>query len=176
METNIRYSYLNPKLELRACPDKGGYGLFAIEAIEAGELLSMWGGRIVTESQLDELPIEVQTHGIQVDEGLYEVPLTHDDPADFFNHSCNPNAGLSSPLSLVAIRRINPGEEACFDYAMSDSSDYDEFQCHCGAENCRKRITGRDWTLPELQQRYMGFFSPYLQRRINQLLEKGNGA
>jgi len=99
--------------------------------------------------------------------------------ADYFNHSCNPNCGLDSPISLVAMRDIEVGEEACFDYAMSDSSDYDEFECHCGAPNCRKTITGRDWMLPELQERYFGFFSPYLQRRIEKMREeiqlKGNG-
>ncbi|NTV35470.1 MAG: SET domain-containing protein-lysine N-methyltransferase [Anaerolineaceae bacterium] len=177
METKTFYSYLTPKLKVRACPEKGGFGLFAEAPIKAGELLTMWGGRVVTEEQLAQLSLETQTHGIQVDEELYQVPLVEGDPADYFNHSCNPNAGLSSPISLVAIRDVPAGEEVCFDYAMSDSSDYDEFECHCGAPNCRKRITGRDWMLPDLHARYMGFFSPYLQRRIAVLLqkEKGNG-
>jgi len=83
-----------------------------------------------------------------------------------FNHSCNPNSGLSGQITLIAIREIERDEEVCFDYAMSDSSDYDEFECHCGQPNCRKKITGRDWKLPELQGRYRDYFSPYLQRRI----------
>jgi hypothetical protein len=56
---------------------------------------------------------------------------------------------------------------------MSDSSDYDEFECHCGTDHCRKMITGNDWKLPELQRRYKGFFSPYLQRRIDRLYAQG---
>ncbi len=163
------YSYLTPKLVLRECPEKGSYGLFAVEPILAGELLTMWGGQIVTAAQMAALPVERQTHGIQVDEDLYEVPILEDEPADYFNHSCDPNCGLSSPLSLVAIRDIAVGEEACFDYAMSDSSDYDEFECHCGSGSCRKTVTGQDWKLPELQKKYHGFFSPYLQRRIDRL-------
>jgi hypothetical protein len=55
---------------------------------------------------------------------------------------------------------------------MSDSSDYDEFECQCGASNCRRTITGKDWMNPELQQRYFGFFSPYLQRRIAKILHE----
>lgn len=177
METKIAYSYNNPKLELHDCPEKGGYGVFAKERIAEGELLTMWGGRVVTEEQLNDLPHETQTHGIQIDEELYLVPVVHGDPADFYNHSCNPNAGLNSPISLVAMRNIEAGEEVCFDYAMSDSSDYDEFECFCGASNCRRKITGRDWMLPELHVIYHGYFSPYLQRRINKLInsEKGNG-
>jgi hypothetical protein len=58
------------------------------------------------------------------------------------------------------------GEELTFDYAMSDGSDYDEFECHCGAGICRGTVTGQDWQLTELQHRYAGLFSPYLARRI----------
>jgi len=177
MEKVHFFSYLSPKLQLQPCPEKGGFGLFAIDAIKEGELLTMWGGRVVTGSQLEELPVDTQTHGIQVDEDLYMVPVIHGDPSDYFNHCCDPNAGMSSHASLVAMRDVAKGEEICFDYAMSDSSDYDEFECQCGAHNCRKRITGRDWMLPELHVRYNGFFSPYLQRRIEKLLseQKKNG-
>jgi SET domain-containing protein len=175
METTY-YSYCTPKIELRACEEKGGYGLFARQPIAAGELLAMWGGQIVTSEQLAALPIDRQTHGIQVDEDLYQVPLSEGDPADYFNHSCNPNSGLNSPISLVAMRDIAAGDEVCFDYAMSDSSDYDEFECHCNTPHCRKRITGKDWQLPELQKRYYGYFSPYLQRRIELMqATKSNG-
>lgn len=173
------FSYCTPKLELRPCAEKGGFGLFAIEPIEAGELLAMWGGQVVTEEDLELLPVERQTHGIQIQESLYLIPVTHGEPGDYFNHSCNPNCGLDSPISLVAMRDIEVGEEACFDYAMSDSSDYDEFECHCGADNCRSLVTGRDWQRPDLQKQYKGFFSPYLQRRIEKMtaqpVEKKNG-
>lgn len=166
------YSYISPKLELRACPHKGGYGLFARETIQEGELLVMWGGQIVTGEQLKTLPVEQQVHGIQVEDDLYQVPLTEGDPADYVNHSCNPNCGMNGPISLVSMRAIAVGEEICFDYAMSDSSDYDEFECHCNSAHCRKKVTGEDWLLPELQQRYYHYFSPYLRRRI-QPIRKG---
>ena len=174
MQQQEHIHYLSPKLALRPCPEKGGYGLFAIEPIEAGELLTFWGGKVVTTEELDDYSIEVQTHGIQVDEDLYMLPLSHMEPADYFNHSCDPNAGMDSPASLVAMRDIAVGEEVCFDYAMSDSSDYDEFACHCGLPNCRKRITGHDWQLSELHERYRGYFSPYLQRRIDRLNNNGH--
>jgi hypothetical protein len=67
------------------------------------------------------------------------------------------------------MRDIEPGEEICFDYAMSDSTDYDEFVCGCGAPNCRKKVTGNDWRNPVLWERYQGYFSPYLQLKINEL-------
>jgi hypothetical protein len=174
MKPKINYSYTNPKLDLRSCPKKGKYGLYARERILAGELLSMWGGRIVTTEQLEEIDEDTRTHGIQVDENLYLIPLAHGEIADYYNHSCAPNAGLNSPISLVAMRDIEPDEEVCFDYAMSDESDYDEFECHCGQPNCRGRVTGRDWEIPELHERYAGYFSPYIQRLIDRHLN-GSG-
>ncbi len=163
------FSYCSPKLELRPCPDKKGWGLFAREPIMAGELLAVWGGQVLTRAQVHLLPVERRIHSIQIEEDLYMVPLTYGEPADYFNHSCDPNCGLSSPITLVAMRDIAVGEEACFDYAMSDSSDYDEFECHCGSPHCRGVVTGRDWMLPSLQERYWGYFSPYLQRRIEKM-------
>lgn len=167
-------SYTNPKLSLQDCAQKGGYGLFAQSPIAKGELLCGWSGEIYTA---DELVCESEarrTHGLQISEELYLLPLARDnnallDPSDYFNHSCDPNAGLEGQICLVAMRDIEPGEEVCFDYAMSDSSSYDEFDCHCGAPNCRIKVTGNDWKLPELQQRYRGYFIPYLQRLIDQL-------
>ncbi|MDX9864510.1 MAG: SET domain-containing protein-lysine N-methyltransferase [Anaerolineaceae bacterium] len=167
---HANHSYINPKLEARHFPQKGGSGIFAREAVQEGELLTMWGGQILTEEAYRLLPAERQNHGIQVWDFLYQVQLhPGTDPADFFNHSCNPNAGLNSPISLIALRDIHMDEEICFDYAMSDSSDYDQFICQCGAPQCRGKVTGQDWQIPELQKRYQGYFSPYLQQRINKM-------
>jgi uncharacterized protein len=166
MPDRASYSYLTPKVEERACPDKGGHGIFAREPIFAGELITVWSGIAVTGENLPKSAEEQVSHDLQVEEAVYLVPLSDCDPADMFNHSCEPNAGLSGQITLIAMRDIARGEEVCFDYAMSDSSDYDEFECCCGAPRCRKKITGNDWKLPELQQRYKGYFSPYLAKRI----------
>ena len=32
------------------------------------------------------------------------------------------------------MRDILAGEELCFDYAMTDTNDYDEFVCACGTD------------------------------------------
>lgn len=178
--SNRTTAYISPKLEARPHPQKGGLGVFAHQAVQKDELLVMWGGDIVTGKTLALLPPREQQHSIQVEEDLYLVPHGPAEPADYVNHCCEPNAGLSGQISLVALRDIKPGEEVCFDYAMSDGSPYDEFDCECGAANCRGRISGNDWRRPELWERYAGHFSPYLQRRINHLkqnlpVERRNG-
>lgn len=165
-------SYINEKLEARFIEDKGFYGIFAIKPIREGDVLCVWGGNIWKTAEFAELPYENRSHGLQVDENLYQTYGLDEtaESADYVNHSCEPNAGLRGPISLVAMRDIAPNEEVCFDYAMSDGEPYDEFECQCGAFACRGRVTGNDWQLPELQVRYRGYFSPYLQQRIEELV------
>ena len=161
--------YLSPKLELRASPEKGGQAVYARLALKKNELLAAWGGWIATLDQVMALTPQGQGHTIQVYDELYLAPFDMDEPADFINHSCDPNAGISGQICLVAMRDIPAGEEISFDYAMADSSSYDEFECACGAVTCRGRVSGEDWKRPELWIRYDGYFSTYLQIRIDQL-------
>jgi hypothetical protein len=162
-------SFLSLKCEVRTADDRGGYTVIAREPIAKGELIVVWSGTLVDSSELATLPASVKRHSLQVEDDHYLVSLTDCEPPDYVNHSCAPNAGLSGQIGLIAMRDIRPGEEVTYDYAMSDGSPYDEFDCCCGAEQCRGRVTGEDWKRSELWQRYQGYFSPYLQRRINKL-------
>lgn len=161
--------YFSPRLEVRLNPDKGGHSVYAREAIRAGELLAIWSGRIITGEMLPPSAQRQHRQPLQIEENLYIIPDCSSELAEYFCHSCEPNAGMSGQIALVALRDIGPGEEVCYDYATSDGSPYDEFECECGAPGCRERVTGEDWRRPELQARYAGYFSPYLQRRIDQL-------
>jgi hypothetical protein len=170
---NIRVrSLMNSNLHAAPHSEKGGMGVFAHAPISAGEKLVIWGGVIVTAEQLRQLPNINQIHSIQVEEDLYLASEIPDDNADYINHSCDPNAGLQGEIVLVARRNIESGEEICFDYAMSDGSLYDEFVCKCRTMYCRGHVTCNDWIRSDLQARYGGYFSPYLQRRMDQLLQQ----
>lgn len=165
-------SYLSPKLEVRAHPKKGGLGVFTRQPVKAGEVLAVWSGDLCDREGLSQLSPEKQHRSLQVEEDLYLVTSVADEPADYINHCCEPNAGIDGQIVLRAMRAIAPNEEVCFDYAMSDGSSYDEFECACGSLNCRHWITGNDWRYPDLQTKYAGWFSAYLQRRIDQQQEK----
>ena len=99
-------------------------------------------------------------------EALFLAGSPEPEPADFINHSCQPNGRMSGATMVIAARDIEVGEPITYDYATSDGSDYDEFECLCGEPTCRGVVTGLDWTKPELQEKYAGWFSPYLARRI----------
>lgn len=158
-------SHLTPKAR---AVDAGhaGNGSVAVERIEAGELVVAFGGRCMVRAEFDALPEGQRARSIQIADDLFLAGHPEPEVADFVNHSCDPNCGMSGATIVVAMRTIEPGEELTYDYAMSDGSDYDEFDCHCGTASCRGRVTGNDWTLPDLQRRYDGWFSPYLAARI----------
>ena len=86
----------------------------------------------------------------------------------YLNHSCDPNLRVRGEITFVAMRDIRAGEELTHDWVMTDDDDY-SVECNCGAPNCRKILTGKDWQRPDLQKRYEGFFSAYLARRIASL-------
>ena len=164
-------SYMSPKLESRAHPTKGDCGVFCREPIAKDEILALWGGKIFSAAELDPSMPSFTQQVLQIEDGFYiSAPVM--EPSDCFNHSCEPNAGLSGQIGLIAMRDIAVGEEICLDYAMCDGSDYDVFECVCGSPNCRHHISGKDWALPELWARYEGYFSPYLQRRIRKLKQE----
>lgn len=171
-----RTSFLSPRLEARPATALEGMGVFARVPIAAQEVLAVWGGRVVDEAGLRDLTPRDRQLALQVEDGLYLAPSGPPEPADFVNHSCAPNAGLSGQVVLVSMRAIEPGEQVCYDYAMSESTPYDEFRCRCGAAECRGRVTGEDWRQPELQARYEGYFSPYLARKIGRVARRGSAS
>lgn len=158
-------NWLTPKAQARPAGDKG-WGSFAVEKISAGETVAGFGGWCVTREILNTLPEERQHRSIQVDENLYLVSRDEREAGDCLNHSCDPNCGLMGSTILVAMRDIEIGDELCFDYATCDDSDYDEFECECGTKICRGTVTGLDWKIQSLREKYDGYFSAYLAKRI----------
>ena len=165
-------SYLTPKARPVAV-GAAGRGSIAVEPIAAGEVVAAFGGRCMSRDEFDLLPVGQQVRSIQIGEALFLAGSPEPEPADFINHSCEPNGRMSGATMVVAARDIEVGEPITYDYATSDGSDYDEFECACGSVLCRGKVTGNDWMLPELQLRYRGGFSPYLAARIASLASVG---
>ena len=170
---NIRHSWLNPKLEVKQSA-KHNKGVFANTDIPKGERLAIFGGDIMFIDEIDNLSEELQEYPMQIEERFVLGSRYDNKPedTDFFNHSCNPNSGFKGQIFLVAMQNIKKDEEITFDYAMIVSESFEsdvvfEMKCTCGSPNCRKKITESDWKLPELHKKYKGFFSEYLQEKIN---------
>jgi len=159
-------SWMSPKLA-PADVASAGRGSYARVEISPGEVVVAFGGKVVAGNVFATLPADRRALSIQIADDLYLVGPEQAEPHDMVNHSCDPNCGIMGSILLVAIRPIAVGEELCYDYAMSDGSPYDEFDCSCGTARCRRRVTGNDWSRPELIERYRGWYSAYLQARID---------
>jgi hypothetical protein len=161
-------SWFSHKTEKRASPIQGR-GLFARAAIAAGEIVAVKGGTIMDSAAFALVRDEVSPAEIQIEDGLYIAPGSAAEvEANLLclNHSCNPNVGVRGQITFVAMRDIPPGAELTIDYAMIDGDPAERMTCSCGAQECRKIITGSDWRLRELQRRYAGYFSRYIHDRF----------
>ena len=110
--------FISPKLdEGRLIDKKGGRAVFAREKIRAKELLVVWGGKVVTGEMLNDMSDDKRLVLRSTStEDLYLV-TANEGPADWVNHSCDPNAGLVGQVVLVAMRDIRVGEEISLDDA-----------------------------------------------------------
>jgi SET domain-containing protein len=161
-------SYRSPKTEVRESAIHGR-GLFATGDISKDEIVAVKGGHIVDGKTLrEEITPVLGPVEIQIDDDLFIAPVMKEErelSMLYSNHSCDPNLGLHGEITFVAMREIRAGEELTHDWAMTDDDDY-SVECNCGAANCRKVLTGKDWQRPDLQKRYAGHFSAYLARKI----------
>jgi hypothetical protein len=161
-------SYRSPKTVTRPSPIQGT-GLFAQAAIARDEIVAIKGGYILDSATLREVVVLLGPAEIAVAEGFHIGPRSEEERDGsmlFTNHSCDPNIGVQGQIVFVAMRDIEAGEELTHDWATTDDEQY-EMACRCGAACCRGTITGQDWRRPELQERYRGYFSWYLERRID---------
>jgi hypothetical protein len=157
-------SWLDPRIEVR--PSRiDGHGLFARAPIRAGTVVSEAGGKALTDAQLETYKAGKYSASA-IDEG---VNLLQDpnDPLACGNHSCDPNLWMVDEVTVAARRNIAEGEELTIDYALHSVQPSWSMACHCASPLCRRAVTGDDWRRPELQRRYAGHFSPFINRQID---------
>lgn len=90
-----------------------GLGLFAASPIEAGQLIGVYDGPIVTEDGMHVLWIE----GDSADEW---IGYNGQNDLRFMNHSSTPNAEMDG-LSCYALGDIDTGAEITIDYGWDES-------------------------------------------------------
>lgn len=160
-------SYRSPKTVVQHSSIVGR-GLFATAGIAKGEIVCVKAGHLLTKAEFKRYKRVANEAELQIADDLFLAPVTEaefEDVMMFLNHSCEPNVGIQGQIVFVAMRDIAAGEELTLDYATIDQ-DTEPMACRCGAASCRRLITGRDWQLPELQQKYGGYFAWYLLEKI----------
>ena len=162
-------TWFSEKVEKRGSEIEGR-GLFSMVPIKAGETVVVKGGHVFDRQTRDELAKTLGPAEIQIGDDLFIGPMTQEEREASMmclNHSCEPNVQIVGQITFRAMRDIGTGEELTFDYATGDDDDW-EMACACGSASCRGHVSGRDWKIPELQRRYRGCFSEYIERKIQQ--------
>lgn len=150
-------TWSSSKIAMR--PGADGIGVFAVEAISAGETLLALAHVFVEHPE---------RHTIQLDVHLHQAGTGEID--DFLNHACAPNAVLDfEHLELRAARPIAAGEELSFNYLTSEWDMAAPFACVCGAAGCHGTIRGFRHLSAAQQETLAPLISPYLRRRLAEL-------
>ena len=160
--------WVSPKIEVRASTMHGN-GMFAMSPIAPGEAVVIWGGTFVGTEEAKRAGAQGKVV-MQLDDDVYSIEERGEASTYFMNHSCDPNVWMADTVTLVARRDIAADEELIVDYALFEANQdaVMSWQCVCGSPHCRKRVTGQDWRLLELQARYAGHFLPLIAKRISE--------
>ncbi len=159
-------SRLSDKVEIRTNA-LNGKGIFAKEDIKKDEVVFIKGGHILKRDELFSSGV-INSYFPLNDEFLLGATNKEEEESIklYENHSCNPNCGLHGDIVFIAMRDIKKDDELTVDYAFIDNEDY-SFKCTCGSDNCRKIVTGYDWKIKELQDKYYDYFAQYLKDKID---------
>lgn len=150
-------------------------GVFAKEAIKAGELVWSCNGKIAqTYTKLDidaeEKRELLLKYSFMVADGQY---CSTSEPEEsgrwFFNHSCQPNCAFQGE-SLIAIADMDTDDQLVYDYAFSETegSLHRGMTCICGAAACRKVLTFAEWRNIEWRASNEGRLSPFVLRKTQE--------
>ena len=96
--------------------------MFAQEPIQAGEIVAIVGGTVMTEFDFQAyISTTSRYSATQIAEHLHLVDLIQTPEAidGSINHSCDSNLWLQDEVTIVARRAIAPGEELTLDYALT---------------------------------------------------------
>ena len=137
-----------------------GRGAFAARRIELGELVWDYAGE---ERWIKDTPKKLWRYCFQVDYDRYVVP-EKGSPGWFMNHSCEPNSVIMGRTKVVALRRIEQGEEVTFDYSTNVGWDGFSMRCKCGAKDCRKVVRSYSFLPDGLKGHYGACVSAFLLR------------
>src|SRR3974390_408647 len=118
-----------------------GLGLFATKPIKRGVYIATYRGRRITTEEADRREARGAKYQFELNRRWTIDGSPRCNVARYINHSCRPNAkpvGRRGGIVIVALRRIEPGEEITYDYGREYLKCFlDNGGCRCAA--CRKK-------------------------------------
>jgi hypothetical protein len=139
--------------------------------IRGGEVVAVKGGHILDGPAVAGLPEAIRDSAFPIAADCFLAALSREEYDGVLmrvNHSCEPNVGMGGNVLLVSMRDIAAGEELTIDYALFLADPGFAMDCRCRTPACRGVVRGTDWMRADLRERYQGWFSWWLQRKITQ--------
>ena len=118
-----------------------GLGLFATKPIKRRATIATYRGRRMAPEEADRLEARGSRYMFQVNKRVTIDGSPRWNVARYINHSCRPNAepvGRNGGIVIVALRRIEPGEEITYDYGK-EYLDYFMQAGGCRCASCRRK-------------------------------------
>jgi len=134
-----------PSRRFRIGRSQTGLGLFATKPIKRADHIATYRGRLLPTEEADRREARGAKYMFSLNSKWTIDGSPRWNLARYINHSCQPNAkpaGRKGGIAIVALRRIEPGEEITYDYGQ-EYLDYflKSKGCRCAA--CRKRVAVR---------------------------------
>ncbi len=142
-----------------------GKGVFAQVTIQPGDLVVDYEGK---EQWIWEIPEELWQYTFQVDYDRYILP-ERDSPGWYLNHSCEPNCVILGRTKVVALNKIEAGDEVTIDYSTNVGWDGFAMECRCGSFSCRRVVRSYRYLDRGLKLRYGACVSRFLLERVRGL-------
>eukprot|EP01012_Entosiphon_sulcatum_P027824 TRINITY_DN3357_c0_g1_i1.p1 TRINITY_DN3357_c0_g1~~TRINITY_DN3357_c0_g1_i1.p1 ORF type:complete len:465 (-),score=79.12 TRINITY_DN3357_c0_g1_i1:694-2088(-) len=147
------------------------FGIYAIRDIAEGEVcqrLEQGVQRLVSKGYVEKKwdavnkelfrdycwPMSARTFAMWSDDPRHWEPI---------NHCCDPTVWFDG-LNTVAKRPIKRGEPLTLEYATFIAHTGIEFDCSCGAANCRGHLTDEDWKQPWVTERFGTHVTDYIRQ------------
>ena len=154
----------------------GQVGICATRSLRRGTVIR-WGGdcgekfySLRTYNRLDRVTkVTIAKFAGVLEDGFWCVPNPNNMPMSWIiNHSCDPNCGYTDG-NLTLIKNVRSGEELTSDYGFYMTNPKWRLKCECGADGCRKVVTGNDWKNAGYYERNRDSFAPRVHRMKREL-------
>jgi uncharacterized protein len=135
-----------PRSAFRIGRSTTGLGLFAVKPIKRRVSIVAYRGPLLTEEEADRYEARDSRYLFILNKKWTIDGSPRWNLGRYANHSCRPNAeplSRNGGIHIVALRRIEPGEEITYDYGKDYCAYFFKGRRRCLCQACRDRIVRR---------------------------------
>ena len=134
-----------PSRSFRIGRSRTGLGLFATKPIKRAAYIATYRGRRIAPEEAARREARGASYMFEINKRWTIDGSPRWNVARYINHSCRPNAkpvGRNGGIVIVALRRIEPGEEITYEYG-SEYLEYLVAKGGCRCSSCRAKVARR---------------------------------